>query len=303
MKFEEFTAMLVDCLKVRLLKNEDEAHITTDKILKNNGITLTALNIRKTTQNICPTIYLEPYYREFENGRSIDEIATSILETRMRCDAGGELTIEKVLDERDIEKNIVLRVVNRDRNREFLETVPYVEFKDMAVTFRRVIEVSGSGLSSSAVTNSDMERWGLNLDSMYRLALANSERLFAPVIKDLFALLEEKCKCPVSSHSGRDIDADELYVVTNEYDINGATVILYDGLLKKCADMVEDDIYILPCSVHELLFIRAHCSYDESYLRDLVHEANRTAVTAMDFLSDSIYLYKRDSGELTEIAG
>ena len=71
-------------------------------------------------------------------------------------------------------------------------------------------------------------------------------------------------------------------MVTNEYDINGATVILYDGLLKKCADMVEDDIYILPCSVHELLFIRAHCSYDESYLRDLVHEANRTAVTAMD---------------------
>ena len=111
-------------MKVRLLKNEDEAHITTDKILKNNGITLTALNIRKTTQNICPTIYLEPYYREFENGRSIDEIATSILETRMRCDAGGELTVEKVLDERDIEKNIVLRVVNRDRNREFLETVP-----------------------------------------------------------------------------------------------------------------------------------------------------------------------------------
>ena len=126
MKFEEFTAMLVDCLKVRLLKNEDEAHITTDKILKNNGITLTALNIRKTSQNICPTMYLEPYYREFEKGRSIDEIATSILEMRMRCGSGDKISLEKVLDESNIEKNIVLRVVNLDRNREFLETVPYV---------------------------------------------------------------------------------------------------------------------------------------------------------------------------------
>lgn len=303
MKFEEFTAMLVDCLKVRLLKNEDEAHITTDKILKNNGITLTALNIRKTSQNICPTMYLEPYYREFEKGKSIDEIATSILEMRMRCGSGDKISLEKVLDESNIEKNIVLRVVNLDRNREFLETVPYVEFKNMAVTFRRVIEMSCSGISSSSVTNSDMERWGLDLDSMYRLALANSERLFAPVVKELFELLEEKCDCQVTSHSGQDIDVDELYVMTNEYDINGAAVILYDGVLKKCADMVGDDIYILPCSVHELLFIRAHCSYDESYLIDLVHEANRTAVTPIDFLSDSIYLYKRDSGELTEIDG
>lgn len=301
MKFEEFTAMLVDNLKVMLLKNDNEADIMTEKILKNNGITLTALNIRSSSENICPTIYLEPYYREFENGRSIEEIASLIMDVRMTCTVRNDVTLSKVLDESDVENNIILRIVNREKNRAFLENVPYIEFKDMAITFRRVIEVNDSGLSSSCITNSDMVRWGLDLDTMYRIALVNSERIFPPVIKDIFELLKGDCTCPFSDLEERPADVDELYVMTNEYDINGASVILYNGVLQKCADMVNDDIYILPCSVHEMLFIRAHCSFDEDYLKNLVKEANKTAVTPMDFLSDSIYFYTKDSGELRAI--
>ena len=301
MKFEEFTAMLVDCLKVMLLKNENEADIMTEKILKNNGIKLTALNIRSSSEDICPTIYLEPYYREFENGRSIEEIASSIMDVRMRCAVRNDVTLSKVLDESDVENNIILRIVNREKNKEFLENVPYIEFKDMAITFRRVIEVNDSGLSSSCITNSDMVRWGLDLDTMYRIALVNSERIFPPVIKEIFELLKDKNTYSFSGCEEQPVDVDELYVITNEYDINGATAILYNGVLQKCADMVNDDIYILPCSVHEMLFIRAHCSFDEEYLRDLVKEANKTAVMPMDYLSDSIYIYTKDSGELRAI--
>ena len=301
MKFEEFTELLVDCMKARLEPNDSGIQIKTDKILKNNGVTLTALNIRKTSQNICPTIYIEPYYREFEKGRSMADICSSIIDIYRRNGTDDRLTFEKVMDESDVKNNIILRIVNREKNRKLLETVPYVEYQNMAVTFRRVIEVSDTGISSSGVTNSDMDRWRLDLDTMYRLALANTERLFPPVIKDLFSVLEDRYDYSVSENIGQAPDIDELYVMTNEYDINGASVILYDGTLARCADMVDDDIYILPCSVHELLFIRAHCSFGEDYLKNLVHEANRSAITPMEFLSDSIYVYRRDSGELTEI--
>lgn len=302
MKFEEFTAMLVDCLKVRLLREKNEAQIRTDRILKNNGITLTALNIRDASECVCPTIYLEPYYRQFENGRSIDEVADSILDIRMKSHMDNKITLDKVLDESDIENSIILKVVNLEKNSEFLANVPYIEFKGLAITFRRVIEVNDSGVSSSCVTNSDLERWGFDLDFLYKKALINSERMFPPVSKKLFELLKDKYNCAMDDLTGRVEDDDELYIMTNKYDINGATVILYDGMLARCADMVGDDIYIIPCSIHELLFIKAHCSFDEDYLKELVHEANRTAVTAMDFLSDNIYLYMRDSGELKEIS-
>lgn len=302
MKFEEFTEILVDCMKARLIPNESGIQIKTDKILKNNGVTLTALNIRKTYQDICPTIYIEPYYRDFEKGRSMSDICSSIIDIHKRSGVDDRLTLEKVMDESDVKNNIILRIVNRDRNRDFLETVPYIEYKNMAITFRRIIEVTDTGLSSSGVTNSDMDRWRLDLDTMYRLALVNTERMFPPVIKDLFSVLEDRYDYSACESTGQDADVDELYVMTNEYDINGASVILYDGTLARCAAMVDDDIYILPCSVHELLFIRAHCSFDEDYLKNLVHEANRTAITPMEFLSDSIYMYRRDSGELTEIA-
>ena len=84
MKFEEFTELLVDCMKARLAPNDSGIQIKTDKILKNNGVTLTALNIRKTSQNICPTIYIEPYYREFEKGRSMADICSSIIDIYRR---------------------------------------------------------------------------------------------------------------------------------------------------------------------------------------------------------------------------
>ena len=45
-------------------------------------------------------------------------------------------------------------------------------------------------------------------------------------------------------------------MLSNTHGINGATAVLYDGMLEECANMVGDDIYILPSSVHELLFIR-----------------------------------------------
>lgn len=54
MKFEEFTELLVDCMKARLAPNDSGIQIKTDKILKNNGVTLTALNIKKNIPEYMP---------------------------------------------------------------------------------------------------------------------------------------------------------------------------------------------------------------------------------------------------------
>lgn len=300
MDFDQFTAKIIDALKIRLLQDGDEAVIRTDKVLKNNGVELTAINICCEHADVCPTVYLEPFYREFEQGRDISDLAGEILKLHAERNTQRLLSREKVLDESDVMDNIILRLVNRSKNSKLLQEIPYIEFKDLAITFRRLICMDAEGIATSVVSMEDIRRWNVNIDVMFRKALENTERIFPASHKNVFEALNDRCAFDLPEVSAE--EDDDLYVLTNEYGINGAATILYGGALKKCADMVDDDIYILPSSIHEVLFIKVHSGHSIDYLKELVSEANRSVVAPMDYLSDSVYIYYKESGELMEVS-
>lgn len=287
MKFEEFTALVAEKIKTRLLEEDDEAVIRIDKVLKNNDVELTAVNIRSENDKLCPTIYLEPFFREEESGRDVDDIVSDII--RISRDSGNELTIEAVTDETDIMDKIIIRLVNRDKNRVTLSKVPYIEYNDLAVTFRRVISLDEEGVASTIVTHQDINRWKVDVYSLYKIALKNTEKMFPPMCQKLEDMLEDRYGFVFDE--GEELRTDDVYILSNSSMINGATVMLYDGMLASCANMVGDDIYILPSSVHEVLFISAHAAIEEEFMRDMVSHANSTVVSPMDYLSDSVYRY------------
>ena len=88
-------------------------------------------------------------------------------------------------------------------------------------------------------------------------------------------------------------DVVPMYVCSNTSKINGAGVIFYDGLLRKFADKVDSDFYILPSSIHETLFIPDTGDMDIEYLRDMVRTVNATEVAPDEILSDNVYYYNR----------
>ncbi len=300
MDFDQFTAKIIDALKLRLLQDGDDAVIRTDKVLKNNGVELTAINICCDHSDVCPTVYLEPFYREYEQGMDISDLAGEILKLHAERNTQRLLSREKVLDESDVMDNIILRLVNRSKNSKLLQEIPYIEFKDLAITFRRLICMDADGMATSVVSMDDMRRWNVNIDVMFRKALENTERIFPASCKNVFEALNDRYSFDMPDVSAE--SDDDLYVLTNEYGINGAASILYSGALKKCADIVDDDIYILPSSIHEVLFIKVHSGHSIDYLKELVSEANRSVVTPMDYLSDSVYIYYKESGELMEVS-
>ena len=81
-----------------------------------------------------------------------------------------------------------------------------------------------------------------------------------------------------------------MYVVNNELGINGAITILYDNLMKNFANNVGD-FYIIPSSVHEMLFIPCCGGLEADSIKDMVYNVNRESVREEDFLSDNIYHY------------
>ena len=86
-----------------------------------------------------------------------------------------------------------------------------------------------------------------------------------------------------------------MFVATNSKKVNGAGVILYDGLLRTFAEKIGGDFYILPSSVHEVIFVPANGDMDARYLIQMVKEVNATEVAPDEVLSDNVYMYHADT--------
>ena len=94
----------------------------------------------------------------------------------------------------------------------------------------------------------------------------------------------------------------KIFVATNSKKIHGSAVMLYDDVLHSFAELVGMDYYIIPCSVHELIFVP--CLGDNTDPKDiveLVSYVNANEVSEKDFLSNHIYKYHSDKDFLEMI--
>lgn len=89
------------------------------------------------------------------------------------------------------------------------------------------------------------------------------------------------------------------FILTNDYGLFGAAAILYEGMLKQIAAVWNDDILVLPTSIHDVIilpFSRSRRSVTE--WREMIYEMNREGSNKERALADSVYFYDRNAGTL-----
>lgn len=62
-----------------------------------------------------------------------------------------------------------------------------------------------------------------------------------------------------------------------------------NSILRHILDKMNEDVYILPSSVHELIVLPASFVDDVKYLTDMVHSINLSCVDQKDRLSNDVY--------------
>ena len=90
---------------------------------------------------------------------------------------------------------------------------------------------------------------------------------------------------------------DILYMLTNHKKTMGASVILYPGVLESMAEGFQSDIYVLPSSIHEVMLVR-DMGQKVDDLKETVLRVNGRFVDRDEYLSDSVYIYRREEGKL-----
>ena len=92
---------------------------------------------------------------------------------------------------------------------------------------------------------------------------------------------------------------ERIYVVSNKHDFFGANALLYSDVIAEVAAKIGTDCYILPSSVHDLIILSTETYYKENRLANIVKTTNNESVRPQERLSDSVYMYSINSGEIS----
>lgn len=291
--------------KVRTLVEEGakernmEVRVNVEAIVKNNGCRLKCLSIFAPGCNVSPSVYMERYYEQYNNGRPLQDIAEEIVEEYGGRSGQARLDVRKFTDYDRARESLIMVLVNRELNSEMLENAPYLPFEDLAIVFRWLAVRSPDSVGTSLVTNKDIRRWGINVRELYDIASENTRKLFPAHVENLASLLMRRYGIDVEEEgiAGKDPEK-EMYIITNSHYTNGAAAMLYPGVLSMCADMLDGDLYIIPSSIHEVLFVKAGKEDDARDIIESIILANKNIVKRSEKLSDNLYIYRRSENKV-----
>lgn len=264
------------------------------EVRKNNGVLLHGLMIMPPGRNIAPTIYLETFYAAYEDGVTFAEILGRLLEIFKEETPGKNIDMEFFQTYEKVKDRICFRLVSRHRNGELLESIPHVEFLDLAICFYYACSGGPMGEGSILIHNSHMERWHVRTRDLMGQALENTPRLYPGTLTPMREVLEE------IADAREDFSKQEipLSVLTNTRRLQGAACILYPGLLEKLGKRMENGFYIIPSSIHEVLIMEKTGLESPREMRQIIYEVNRQHVAVEEVLSDSLYYFDPRKGKV-----
>lgn len=297
MKYEIFREVVADTFQNYLpeeYKNMEMKIVSVNKVNRMmDGINL----IGNGEKAVSPTIYINDMYDHYTLCNDLQEAIQSgadrMVEAFKKCPEVPAIGFAEAKD------NIVFQLVNAEQNREMLAEVPHREFQDLSIIYRWVVKVDAEGIQSTVVKNGLAEQFGVNEEQLFKLAAENTRRIFPPCIKSMNeVLLEmfEKDGMPreIAEMMLGEMPADRMmYVISNDRGINGAISMLYEDKLHSLAMELENDLYILPSSVHEVIAVSVDMG--EPYeLAQMVSEINMDQVELEERLSNQVYHYDKD---------
>ena len=300
--------LFADAIKVGFEEAHPECSVMVHKVTKNNDLVLTGISIRSREVNIAPTIYMDDYYNNYKNGRPVMEIIAEIENIYNTYKLEHNFDVNNITDFNHVQGKICYKLVNKDKNKELLSDAPYIQFHDLAIVFYVVVSEDSDRTGTITVRNNLMEMWGNpDINELYRIAKNNTQKRYKGSVFNMIEIMGE-----IISHNVDNIEPNivddffemnftyednmiPMFVATNNKKINGAGVILYEGLLKAFAEKIGSDFYILPSSIHEVIFVPANGDMDVRYLIQMVKEVNATEVSPSEVLSDNVYKYHADT--------
>lgn len=261
--------------------------------LNHNGTE--GLVITDVEKRIRPVFPIELFYNFYLAGKINLEEIKELAKIRLSEEAKDLTSIMENILEKEIQENIFLRLINYEKNKDWLQKLPHRKFLNLAVVYYIERENVSSYDYIVNINNALFRELQMTEEELYQLALRNSMQKKKAEIQRIQDMMPKCLWCLFGITEEPEVP---MYVLTNENKKYGASCLLYENVLKELAEQVEDDLYILPSSIQEVVVIPKSFVSDMERLKELVKEVNQDMVQEEEVLGDSVYCYDRENNSM-----
>ena len=277
MDYESFKKELIERLKEFLPEKYRGWEISLSKVPKVNGY-MESVNLMPTSEEFVavPNIYVPELFEVYQSCQDMKQVLEKTADFFLKgMEYVKDMTTKVELD--NPHDKVIMALVNSEENKELLAHVPNRSLLDLSIIYRIMVELPDDAFNSAIITNDLADRFELSETELYNLAKENTPRLM-----------------PISVEYA----SDDFYILTNKYRTLGAAVMLYKDVLTDIADEFDNNLYVLPSSIHEVFIVPDYVKGADE-LREIVTEANATVVNKNYVLSNKLYFYEKQTGKLT----
>ena len=294
MEYREF----VDAIREEVTKKVgEEVNVTIEEMPKCNESYKAGLLIRRGEAPIAPAVYLDALYEYYKDGRTMEEIAGWINLMYQEIKDTDPESIEEAVAYKKVKKKILPKLINREKNETLLAQSPHILWEDLAIVFYVLMAEAKDGTITMGVQYPQMKMWGVSTEELYQQAMKNATAILPAELTPMRDVLKGMLRT-------EDVEAipNIAYVLSNRLHSFGAACVTYPDVLEMIAEEVEDDFYLVPSSVHEMMILPEHGVIGKDRFRNSIREVNEKILPPEEFLSNHAYFYSREEKKVSQLS-
>lgn len=296
---EEFREQLIKALNEAVSADSTIKKFVANDAVRTNQNTAIAVMPKFEIGNMAPVIYVEPFFEDFKNGTSIDNIVSSITEIAHRAyETNNQFDLRQVNSE-NAQIAVTLKAINALSNEKVAESCAHLTLNDLIAVPVWSIKMP-DGSTGNFLINKSIQTEQLRMTDSELLKIATKNALdsgkfsirgMSEVLKESFGMSADDAMLAEMFPS----DEPEMMYVLSHVDKSeafGAVGIFSTEVLKSAEDVIkEKEFFVIPSSIHETLIIPASRVDDPARLQDMCMTVNETEVAANEVLSSNIYFF------------
>ena len=208
-------------------------------------------------------------------------------------------SIEEAVAYKKVKKKILPKLINREKNETLLAQSPPVFCgTDLAIVFYVLMAEAKDGTITMGVQYPQMKMWGVSTEELYQQAMKNATAILPAELTPMRDVLKGMLRT-------EDVGSNPEYRLcsvkpTAQFrgslrDISGCTG-------DDSGRSREDDFYLVPSSVHEMMILPEHGVIGKDRFRNSIREVNEKILPPEEFLSNHAYFYSREEKKVSQLS-
>lgn len=231
------------------------------------------------TGTLRPILYVKDY-KDLFNEPGYEAVAKKMIEiVESNLTAPEFDNVDQYMSYEYAKEHLRLCIGPKGTN-EGMVTSPYL---DLEMYVRVVIE--NDDIASYKVHSKMLDVWNVTKESLFDIALTAT--IPAYKVQSMSELL-----------FGFKDDSNPMMVANTADGFNGASIIYCKGILQQVANKFDDDLIIIPSSIHEII-LQPVGDLEVNEVTEIIQTVNTEQVAPEEVLSDHAYIFHKDTGEIT----